>query len=102
MPEEQHGIDGAVMSAIEVGGHFVAVGERHGQADRYPDAAVWTSLDGVTWDPVTDDSFGGLMTQWIGDIIDTGTRLVAVGGSGGDPDNQTAGWSAAVWVLDRP
>jgi len=102
VPEEQHGIDGAVGQAIEVGGQFVAVGERRGQADRYPDAAVWTSVDGLTWDPVTDDSFGGPMTQGIGDIIDTGTRLVAVGGSGGDPDNQTAGWSAAVWVLDRP
>lgn len=102
VPEEQHGIDGAVSQAIEVGGQFVAVGERRGQADRYPDAAVWTSADGLTWDPVIDDSFGGPMTQGIGDIIDTEAGLVAVGGSGGDPDNQTDGWSAAVWILDRP
>jgi hypothetical protein len=72
---------------------FVAAGSDSSGGD--PDAAVWVSVDGETWEAVEDDAFGGTGPQAIGGIHNTGRTLVAVGsdGAGGDSD-------AAVWVSD--
>ncbi len=45
----------------------------------WPDAAVWTSTDGLNWDSVTDASLGGPWGQQINDVAEIGARLVAVG-----------------------
>jgi hypothetical protein len=55
------------------------------------DAAVWTSVDGVTWSRVPDDDavFGGDGEQSMSSVIVAGPGLVAVGGDD---------WDAAVWT----
>jgi len=59
------------------------------------DAAIWWSLDGLTWNRIPHDEtvFGGPDGQWMNSVVATGPGLVAVGQdrSGGDSD-------AAVWL----
>ncbi len=101
----------AEISAITVGeSGLVAVGSR--SSDTWPDAAVWTSADGLTWDIVTDESLGGPWRQKIDDVTQFGTGLVAVGsvdagpldpGESQDPppagiDPAEVGQRAAVWT----
>ena len=94
------------MYSVTVGGPgFVAVGAD----DLYPDtdpergdvdgrtgvAAVWTSVDGLTWSRVPHDDlvFGSGGHQWMNSVTAAGPGLVAVGvdGSGDNED-------AAVWT----
>ena len=68
--------DGAAIAGVVAGGPgFVAVGERDG------DAAVWTSLDGLSWSRVPHDQavFGGTGESFMVDVTIGGPGLVAVG-----------------------
>jgi hypothetical protein len=94
------------MSSVAVGGPgLVAVGADsfldvdRGQLTNYDDlisvAAVWTSIDGLTWQRVPHDEaiLGGEGNQWMDSLTSTAVGLVAVGGD----------WSrevhhAAVWM----
>jgi hypothetical protein len=94
------------MSSVAVGGPgLVAVGADsfldvdRGQLTNYDDtisvAAVWTSIDGLTWQRVPHDEaiLGGEGNQWMDSVTSTAVGLVAVGGD----------WSrevhhAAVWM----
>ncbi len=78
------------MKSVTVGGPgLVAVGSVGNDGDA--DAAVWTSVDGVTWSRVPHDEavFGGAGGQLMRSVTAGGPGLVAVG----DADTD-----AAVWV----
>ena len=80
------GPDNQVMQAVAAGGPgLVAVGYDESGGDR--DAAVWASVDGLTWTRIPHDEavFGGLQLEG---VAVAGPGLVAVGSdsSGGDPD----------------
>ena len=56
------------------------------------DAAVWTSVDGITWEPIP--SQGNIFTDGqMARVIVGGPGLVAVGNVEGDDD-----WAAAIWT----
>jgi serine/threonine protein kinase len=60
------------------------------------DAAVWTSRDGgETWTPSTSPALGGDGSQWIRDLVPSGSQLVAVGASG-----PRGAQDAAAWISD--
>ncbi len=61
------------------------------------DAAVWTSIDGITWSRVPHDEtvFGGPNTQRMLSVIAGGPGLVAVGAEGSVAERD---WVAAVWT----
>jgi hypothetical protein len=78
------------MSAVTVGGPgLVAVGWEGPSGD--PDAAVWTSPDGISWSrvPHHEAVFGGRGSQGMGSVTVGGPGLVAVGSDELD---------AAVWT----
>jgi len=94
------------MSSVAIGGPgLVAVGADgfldvdRGQLTGYDDvisvAAVWTSVDGLTWTRVLHDetALGGEGNQWMSSVISEGVGLVAVGG-----DWSRAAHHAAVWT----
>lgn len=94
------------MNSVTVGGPgLVAVGSDgflavdRGQLGDYDDftqvAAVWTSVDGITWSRVPSDEavFGGDGNQWMNEVTSAASGLVAVGG-----DWSSAAHSAAVWT----
>jgi len=80
-------------SVVATDSGFIAVGEDWSGGD--PDAAVWTSPDGVVWSRVAHDEavFGGDDSQKTMSVTAGGSGFVAVGmdKSGGDFD-------AAVWT----
>jgi hypothetical protein len=79
------------MNSVTVGGPgLVAVGSVGDDEDA--DAAVWTSVDGITWSPVAHDEaiFGGWRGLWMSSVTVGGPGLVAVGSAGND--------LAAVWT----
>jgi hypothetical protein len=83
---------GPTISSVTAGGPgLVAVGS---DVDEYCGAfaAVWTSVDGITWSRVQEDGrvFG---SQTINDVIATDFGLVAVGSRDGDTHG-----SAVVWT----
>jgi hypothetical protein len=89
---------------IAAGPGLVAVGSD--ETDDDADAAVWTSVDGITWSRVPHDEavFGGPSTQEMSSVAVGGPGLVAVGSDGLRDDE---GWSeeeegnnvnAAVWT----
>jgi hypothetical protein len=98
------GTDEASMSDVTVGGPgFVAVGSDGFEGDDAVQgqlanwardfsgrAAVWTSVDGITWSRVPNDEtiFGGEGNQWMSTVTAVGPGLVAVGGE----------WSSEVHV----
>ena len=94
-----------MMNSVTVGGPgLVAVGSAGFALDKsqladYDDfigvAAVWTSIDGLTWSrvPTNDAVFGGEGNQWMNDVTSVGAGLVAVGG-----DWSSAAHHAAVWT----
>jgi hypothetical protein len=94
------------MSSVAVGGPgLVAVGADsfldvdRGQLTGYDDsisvAAVWTSVDGLTWTRVPHDEtiLGGEGNQWMSSVASASVGLVAVGG-----DWSRAVHHAAVWT----
>jgi hypothetical protein len=68
-----------INSVIAAGPGLVAVGSH------FTDAAVWTSVDGLTWSAVPADEavFGGPGNQMMHSVTVTGAGLVAVGAYGG-------------------
>jgi len=87
--------DGA-MGDVTVGGPgLVAVGS-DGSDDFLSDAAVWTSVDGITWSrlPHDEEVFGG---GWMESVTEGGPGLVAVGSSGSNEERGLVG-RAAVWT----
>jgi len=74
------GARGQWMKSVTVGGPgLVAVGSVGNDGDA--DAAVWTSVDGITWSRVPHDEtvFGGARGQWMSSVTVGGPGLVAVG-----------------------
>jgi len=83
-----------IMRGVTAGGPgLVAVGGDYGGGDL--DAAVWTSVDGVTWSRVPHDEavFGGTVHQEMQDVTVGGPGLIAVG-----YDNDGSDRDAAVWT----
>ena len=95
------------MNAVAAGGPgLVAVGYDEQDAGyndgggKATQAAVWTSVDGLTWERVPNDEgiFGGENSQVMNAVVAGGPGLVAVG-----YDNANQGWggmdaNAAVWT----
>ncbi len=82
------------MEAVTAGGPgLVAVGSDSSGADS--DAAVWTSVNGLTWTRVPHDEtvFGGSEDQVMKDVTAGGPGLIAVGF-----DQKGADQDAAVWT----
>jgi hypothetical protein len=95
------GVDEQSMFSVTVGGPgLVAVGWDGSDEDF--DAAVWTSVDGITWSrvPHNEAVFGGASTQKIQAVTVTGSGLVAVGrdGPGSDSNPPAPPNHAAVWT----
>ena len=67
-----------------------------GRDDDAGDAAVWTSVDGITWSrvPHHEAIFGGGGRQGMLSVIAAGPSLVAVGRDDDDNDFD----AGAVWV----
>ena len=83
------------MLGLTVGGPgLVAVG-RDG-SDEQGDAAVWTSVDGLTWTRVPHDEevFGGPGEQRMVSVTAGGPGLVAVGRDGSDEQGDAAVWTS--------
>jgi hypothetical protein len=100
------GSDNQSMQDVTVGGPgLVAVGSdgflsvdrgRLTNNDDFTEAAaVWTSVDGLTWSrvPADDAVFGGEGKQWMNAVTSAGPGLVAVGG-----DWSSVVHHAAVWI----
>ena len=102
------GSHGAVLNGITRGGPgFVAVGGTIcvGTSACQDDAAVWTSMDGTSWQRVAHDPdvFGGGVgrptdegLQMMEDVTSNGSRLVAVGLAFDEPERR--GLYATVWT----
>lgn len=88
------GVGNVGMFAVTVGGPgLVAVGNHI--TNNESDAAVWTSVDGLTWARVPHDEaiFGGPSNQSMLDVVAGGPGLIAVG-----YDNDGVDRDAAVWT----
>jgi hypothetical protein len=72
---------------------FIAAGFAD-SPDGDPDAAVWVSVDGSTWERVEDDDFGGPGEQRINGIFNTGGTLFVVGVDRSNVDADGAVWSS--------
>lgn len=72
-------------SVVVAGGSEIVDGER--------EAAIWLSEDGANWQRVYDPDLGGSGEQWIWDVTNTGSGLIAVGSSGPSSDQD-----AAIWI----
>jgi hypothetical protein len=88
VPHDEAVVGGAEMNSVTVGGPgLVAVGwvENDREIDGDGAAAVWTSVDGVTWSRVPHDVtlFGGTGNQRMYEVTAAGAGLVAVGADGG-------------------
>ena len=86
------------MFSVTVGGPgLVAVGRDESGGDS--DAAVWISVDGITWSRVPGDEavFGGAGDQRIQRMVGVtvgGPGVVAVGREGSAPDTDAAVWTS--------
>ena len=94
---------GWINSVIVAGPGLVAVGSVNSgdePSDTGGDAAVWTSVDGITWSRVPHDDavFGGADKQWMDEVIVGGPGLVAVGTEGKGWWEHNFGLIAAVWT----
>ena len=99
------GADSLAMTSVTVGGPgLVAVGDEELFEDDDGDAAVWTSVDGITWSRVPHDEsvFGGAGDQGMNSVTVGGPGLVAVGVGTGrmTVDEGHVDWTdtAAVWI----
>jgi len=92
------------MTSVTTGGPgLVAVGVDGldvGGADFDLDAAVWTSVDGITWSRVAHDevAFGGVGSQWMSGVATTDGTLVAVGRDGTGVWGVAGTVTAAMWT----
>jgi hypothetical protein len=80
-------------------GMYVSVGDvrdHEGEFYSNPRAAVWTSVDGLTWTrlPDNDEVFAGRWHQEMWDVAFGDSGFVAVGSSDGDQGDSSAG---AIW-----
>jgi hypothetical protein len=101
------GIYGQSMRSVTVGGPgLVAVG-LHGPHDHSDgsglddlNAAVWTSVDGITWSriPANDAVFGGAGHQMMSSVTAGGPGLVAVGSDSPVGDEEHMYTYSAVWT----
>ena len=105
VPHDEAVFGGGWITSVTVAGPgLVAVGSVN--ADNEPDygtggdAAVWTSVDGITWSRVPHDDavFGGADKQWIDSVTVGGPGLVAVGTDGKGWWDYSSGLVAAVWT----
>ncbi len=92
-------------SVIAAGPGLVAVGGTETGSFTFPvqtnnDAAVWTSVDGMTWSRVPHDAavFSPIRRQTMTDLTAGGPGLVAVGHLSQTDDFQNPGHAAAVWT----
>ncbi len=77
---------------------FVAVGGDHPSGPAGPStAAVWTSLDGEVWTPVSGPSFGGSGNYSMQSVASAGSDVVAVGDAPAPYDRRSQKQDAAVW-----
>jgi hypothetical protein len=86
-----------MLSVIAGGPGLVVVGADGSFGERDWDAAVWTSVDGITWSRVPHDEvvFGGEESKAMTSVTVGGPGLVAVGGAGHEWDE---GGDAVVWT----
>jgi serine/threonine protein kinase len=82
---------GEMTGVIPFRGGLIAVGDAGTRGD--PDAAVWLSKDGSTWEPSESEDLTGPGTQEIKSILVFHRMLVAVG-----IDEASNDGDAAVWV----
>ena len=100
VPQDRQVFDDGLMTSVIVGGPgLVAVGSASASSGEEDHAAVWTSLDGVTWTRVPHDeaTFGGTpnddLSMW--NVTVGGPGLVAVGMDWSGPDADAAVWTSA-------
>lgn len=75
----------ATPEAVTNGGPgYVAVGEYATVESPKDQAAIWTSPDGISWTRVEQELGEGYEFSNIGDIVNTGSVLVAIGNAWGD------------------
>jgi hypothetical protein len=89
------GTGSQLILALTAGGPgLVAVGWDNGGGDS--DAAVWTSVDGLTWSRVPHDEaiFGGDGNQYVYGVSAGGPGLVAVGRDASPDDSDAAVWTS--------
>lgn len=84
--------DQEMRAVVAIGSTFVAIGSDGSGADL--DAAAWVSHDGLTWQRITHDVFGGPGSQEILDVTVTLSGLVAVGFDRSGPDADAAVWTS--------
>jgi hypothetical protein len=88
------------MFGVTAGGPgLVAVGWMDDSVDDV-DAAVWTSVDGITWTRVPHDEavFGGALNQHMTDVTVGGPGLVVVGDEGNGAIDHSGDQVPAVWT----
>ncbi len=99
--DERVGREGEqLMFGVTVGGPgLVAVGATGGWVGD-GDAAVWTSVDGITWTrtPHDESVFGGANSQTMWDVTAGGPGLVAVGHDGQGILDNVPDVDAAIWT----
>ncbi|MGI9666214.1 MAG: hypothetical protein ACR2N2_03815 [Acidimicrobiia bacterium] len=105
VPHDEEVFGRGSMSGVVAGGPgIVAVGSVNSGDDPDPrtgaDAAVWTSIDGITWSRVPHDDaiFGGADNQEMLDVTVGGPGLVAVGREGQNVWDYALWQVAAVWT----
>ena len=88
------------MASVTAGGPgLVAVGQDRSEGED-ADAAVWTSVDGLSWSRVPHDEavFGGDGGREMSSVVAGGPGLVAVGQEGVNSQGYTGAGSAMVWT----
>ena len=103
VPHDEAVFGDAGLSSVTVGGPgLVAVGKVNYGPDELTgdDAAVWTSVDGLTWSRVPHDEavFGGTGNMNMLDVTAGGPGLVAVGRDGQNVWDYALWQVAAVWT----
>jgi hypothetical protein len=105
VPYDEVVFGGSTMSSVAAGGPgLVAVGWVGQAVDTFEGdraAAVWTSVDGVTWSRVPHDEavFGGAGGQWINSVTVGGPGLVAVGSVQKNGDEAAAVWTSVDGLM---
>lgn len=87
----------AINSVIAAGPGLIAVGTERAASQQ---AAVWTSVDGLTWSRVDRDESGSLDGGQMNSVVVADPGLVAVGWLGwvGGPDSEAVVWTSTDGV----